>query len=97
MEEPVDFIPEGTEPIFTEQYPALCFHLHAKEKRARASTVHLPHGPVFTPIFMPVGTKATIKGLHSKQLVSITFFLVFFLCIFSSCIFLFFLSSLMKL
>ena len=69
MEDHVEFIQEGTEPVFTDKSPALCFHLHAREKRARASTVHLPHGPVFTPIFMPVGTKATIKGLHSEQLV----------------------------
>lgn len=30
--------------------------------------MHLPHGPVETPIFMPVGTKGTIKGLTSAQL-----------------------------
>lgn len=64
------FVPEGTEPVFSEQYPALCFHVHGTVKRARASTVHLPHGPVRTPVFMPVGTKGTIKGLSTKQILS---------------------------
>ena len=30
--------------------------------------MHLPHGPVALPTFMPVGTKGTIKGLTSQQL-----------------------------
>ena len=30
---------------------------------ARAGVFHTPHGDVPTPIFMPVGTKATVKGL----------------------------------
>mmetsp|Transcript_25885 Transcript_25885/g.28247 ORF Transcript_25885/g.28247 Transcript_25885/m.28247 type:complete len:437 (-) Transcript_25885:139-1449(-) len=62
------FIPEGTLPSFTEKSPALCFHLHNTALRARAATVHLPHGPVRTPVFMPVGTKGSIKGLTSTQL-----------------------------
>lgn len=62
------FVPEGTPPNFTAQYPALCFHVHHVTRRARASTLHLPHGPVRTPVFMPVGTKGTIKGLSSRQL-----------------------------
>jgi len=64
-----EFIPEGMPPEFTERSPALSFHLHARSEKARAATLHLPHGPVFTPIFMPVGTKGTIKGLSSSQMV----------------------------
>ncbi len=30
---------------------------------ARAGVLHTPHGDIPTPIFMPVGTKATVKGL----------------------------------
>ena len=30
---------------------------------ARAGVLHTPHGDIRTPIFMPVGTKATVKGL----------------------------------
>lgn len=63
-------IPEGTEPVFTDASPALCFHQHAHSLHARAATVHLPHGKVRTPVFMPVGTKGTIKGLSSQQLMS---------------------------
>lgn len=46
---------------------ALKFVLHAECGRARASTIMLPHGPVRTPVFMPVGTQGTIKGLTSED------------------------------
>jgi queuine tRNA-ribosyltransferase len=36
---------------------------------ARAGLLHTAHGIVPTPIFMPVGTQATVKGLTPKQLV----------------------------
>ena len=39
----------------------------AQDGRARACTIMLPHGPVQTPVFMPVGTKGTIKCLTSEQ------------------------------
>ena len=48
--------------------PALKFDIHATARRARASTMFLPHGAVRTPVFMPVGTKGTIKGMTSAQL-----------------------------
>jgi queuine tRNA-ribosyltransferase len=35
----------------------------AAGSRARAGTLTLPHGDVKTPVFMPVGTQATVKGL----------------------------------
>jgi hypothetical protein len=35
---------------------------------ARAATLHLPHGPVPLPIFMPVATQASLKGLTPDQL-----------------------------
>ena len=60
---PLPLIPEGTHPTFQEPHPALTFHVHATSGRARYTTVHLPHGPVSTPVFMPVGTKGTLKGL----------------------------------
>eukprot|EP01031_Cornospumella_fuschlensis_P038066 gene38066-46250_t len=49
---------------------ALKLDVHATVGRARAGTLHLPHGPVRTPVFMPVGTKGTIKGLTSQQITS---------------------------
>src|SRR5262245_33470428 len=36
--------------------------------RARRGRLHTPHGIVETPIFMPVGTQATVKGLTPEQL-----------------------------
>lgn len=39
-----------------------------KVTKARAATLHLPHGPVPLPIFMPVATQASLKGLTPDQL-----------------------------
>lgn len=39
------------------------------ETGARAGLLHTPHGTVPTPVFMPVGTQATVKGLTPKQLI----------------------------
>ncbi len=36
--------------------------------RARAGLLHTPHGTVQTPIFMPVGTRGSVKGLTPDQL-----------------------------
>lgn len=38
---------------------------------ARAGLLHTPHGDIETPIFMPVGTQATVKGLRPEDLTSI--------------------------
>ncbi|KAL6244254.1 hypothetical protein RBB50_008496 [Rhinocladiella similis] len=49
---------------------ALTFDLRARcsTSKARASTLHLPHGSVDLPIFMPVATQASLKGLTPEQL-----------------------------
>lgn len=60
---PLPLTPEDAEPKFAEPHPALTFHVHATSGRARYTTVHLPHGPVSTPVFMPVGTKGALKGM----------------------------------
>lgn len=39
-----------------------------RETRARAGVLHTEHGPVETPVFMPVGTQATVKGLTQRDL-----------------------------
>jgi len=46
------------------------FTLHTTDPqtRARAGTIRLAHGPVETPIFMPVGTLGTVKGVHQREL-----------------------------
>ena len=41
------------------------------QTHARAGVLHTPHGDVPTPIFMPVGTKATVKGILPPQLTQI--------------------------
>ncbi|MDE3197077.1 MAG: tRNA guanosine(34) transglycosylase Tgt [Acidobacteriota bacterium] len=38
------------------------------QTRARAGILHTPHGDIPTPIFMPVGTQATVKGLTQRDL-----------------------------
>ncbi|MBK7931554.1 MAG: tRNA guanosine(34) transglycosylase Tgt [Bryobacterales bacterium] len=50
--------------------PALTFHIEATcpVTGARAGTLHTPHGPIPTPVFMPVGTQATVKGLTQRHL-----------------------------
>lgn len=48
--------------------PALRLEIHATWNKARACTLHLPHHSALTPMFMPVGTQAAIKGLAPEQL-----------------------------
>jgi queuine tRNA-ribosyltransferase len=48
--------------------PALTLRVVATCGRARALDLALPHGPVRTPIFMPVGTQGTVKGLTTLEL-----------------------------
>ena len=47
------------------------FTLHKNavgESRARRGTVHLAHGDVQTPAFMPVGTYGTVKGMLPRDI-----------------------------
>lgn len=37
--------------------------------KARAGVLETPHGNIQTPIFMPVGTAGTVKGVHQKELI----------------------------
>ena len=39
-----------------------------KQTGARRGVVHTPHGDIQTPIFMPVGTQATVKSLTPEEL-----------------------------
>ncbi|MCC7139676.1 MAG: tRNA guanosine(34) transglycosylase Tgt [Planctomycetes bacterium] len=49
----------------------LRFAVHARAGAARAGEFTTPHGTVRTPAFMPVGTRATVKGLTNAQLAAI--------------------------
>lgn len=46
------------------------FNLHQtdSQSKARAGTVFTDHGEIQTPIFMPVGTSGTVKGVHQREL-----------------------------
>ena len=50
--------------------PAITYELIAKDERtgARAGIIHTPHGSFETPIFMPVGTQASVKGVSPDEL-----------------------------
>jgi len=41
---------------------------HTDASTARAGTLSTPHGDIQTPLFMPVGTKATVKGVQTSAL-----------------------------
>lgn len=42
---------------------AIQFSIEAREGKARAGTLVTPHGVIKTPAFVPVGTKADVKGV----------------------------------
>src|SRR5215471_10748524 len=50
--------------------PQISFEVVAEcsHTRARAGLLHTPHGTIETPVFMPVGTQATVKGLAQGDL-----------------------------
>lgn len=43
-------------------------HKESSDCKARLGTIHTPHGDIETPVFMPVGTKATVKTMTSGEL-----------------------------
>ena len=45
--------------------PAITYELihKCKQTGARRGVVHTPHGDIQTPVFMPVGTQATVKSM----------------------------------
>lgn len=63
---------EPQEEMFKGKLPkleqALKLEIVARFNKARASKLILPHGEVDTPVYMPVGTKAAMKGLLSCDL-----------------------------
>ena len=51
------------------KYPVKYQHIHTcKQSGARLGIVHTPHGSFETPVFMPVGTAATVKGMTPRDL-----------------------------
>ncbi len=51
------------------RYPVTYQHIHTcRQSGARLGIVHTPHGSFETPVFMPVGTAATVKGMTPRDL-----------------------------
>ena len=48
------------------------FELKSKDPKsnARSGEITTSHGKIQTPIFMPVGTNGSVKGLHQHELVN---------------------------
>lgn len=54
--------------LFETKKHMFSYTLEQKDKKARAWEFTTPHGKIQTPIFMPVGTKATVKWLDTQDL-----------------------------
>lgn len=50
--------------------PAVTYELLYEDKNsgARRGVIHTPHGDIQTPVFMPVGTQATVKSMTPEEL-----------------------------
>jgi queuine tRNA-ribosyltransferase len=46
------------------------------DSRARTGTLHLAHGDVRTPAFVPLATKATVKGLEPREVAALGYELI---------------------
>jgi queuine tRNA-ribosyltransferase len=46
---------------------AVTYKLLAKDKKARRGVISTPHGDIQTPVFMPVGTAATVKAMRPEE------------------------------
>src|SRR5712691_3564185 len=49
---------------------AIEFEVQAREGEARAGILTTRRGPIETPVFMPVGTSGTVKGIRFEELES---------------------------
>src|SRR4029079_3126474 len=50
--------------------PASRFEINAESGEARAGVLTTRRGPIETPVFMPVGTAGTVKGIRFEELES---------------------------
>ena len=58
--------PDQQEPLPGSVSPAMSFQVLARQGRARASRMTLPHYEAHTPMFMPVGTQGTFVGVAGR-------------------------------
>jgi queuine tRNA-ribosyltransferase len=54
----------------------LRFEIGARDGNARAGALHTAHGAVATPAFIPLATKATVRGLDSAEVASLGYELI---------------------
>jgi queuine tRNA-ribosyltransferase len=54
----------------------LRFEIDARDGSARAGVIHTAHGPVETPAFIPLATKATVRGLESAEVAGLGYELI---------------------
>ena len=47
--------------------PASSFQIESRDGAARAGTLHLPHGTVQTPAFVPLASSATVRSLQASE------------------------------
>ena len=47
------------------------YKIEDKDGKARAGVITTPHGEIETPVFMPVGTQATVKTMSKEELIDI--------------------------
>ena len=52
----------------TKQNEPIKYRLEAVDGNARAGVITTPHGEIETPVFMPVGTQATVKMMTKEEL-----------------------------
>ena len=75
----MEFLPIKQQPP-SAAWPAFAFHItHASAEPGvwgRCGTLQLPHATLETPVFMPVGTQATVKAMTPGELREIGFSLI---------------------
>lgn len=67
--EPEIYEPMPNEPVGPHKHETgEHFELLAEEGKARSARLHTPHGTIETPVFMAVGTRATVKAMSVEEL-----------------------------
>ena len=47
------------------------FHIDHSDNKARACTIKTAHSTIKTPVFMPVGTVGSVKGLDATDMIEL--------------------------
>jgi hypothetical protein len=62
---------DSVPPLPSSSSPALTFQVLALQGRARTALMTLPHFTAETPMFMPVGTQGSVKGITCDQMLDL--------------------------